>query len=63
MIVVKLKKAEQFYLDKYLIPDEQENAFQSTDVALAIEYILKKGLELNRPVSICIAVRNKSRWT
>jgi len=59
MIIVKLKKAKKFYLDKYLIPSEQDEAFESTDVSLGIEYIIRKALELNRPVSICIAVRNK----
>lgn len=56
LIVVKLKKARPFYLDYYLVPPDQENAFESTSVMVGIEYILKKAQELNKPVAICIGL-------
>lgn len=55
-IVVKLKKANPYYINKYLVPPEQDNVFESTNLMLGIDYILKKAYELNRPVSICISV-------
>ena len=56
LIVVKLKKASPYYLERYLVPPEQENAFETTDIMIGIEYILKKAQELNRPVVICVAL-------
>ncbi|NLK39937.1 MAG: S8 family peptidase [Clostridiales bacterium] len=56
LIVVKLRKARSYYLEKYLIPPEQENAFESTSVMIGIEYILRKATELGRPVSVCIGL-------
>lgn len=56
LIVVKLKRARQYYLDRYFVPDNQENAYQSSAVMIGIEYILKKASELNRPVVICLAL-------
>jgi len=56
MIVVKLKNARPYYRELYLVPPEQQNAYESTAVMIGIEYILKKAKELNRPVAICIGV-------
>ena len=56
IIMVKLKKAYPFYLEKYLVPKEQENAFESTSIMLGVEYILEKAKELNRPAVICIGL-------
>ena len=56
LIVVKLRKAKQFYLDQFLVPPEQENAYSSTDIMIGIEYILKKARELSRSVVICLGV-------
>jgi len=56
LIVVKLKKARPYYLEKYLIPPEQENVYQSSDVMTGVDYIINKAKELKRPVAICIGV-------
>ncbi len=56
VIAVKLRKARPFYLEQFLVPPEQENAYESTDIMIGIEYILKKARELDRPVVICIGV-------
>lgn len=56
LIVVKLRKARPFYLERYSIPPGQENAFETSDIMIGIEYILKKARELGRPVSICVAL-------
>ncbi|MBE6033131.1 MAG: peptidase [Clostridiales bacterium] len=56
IIMVKLKKAYPFYLERFCVPPEQENAFSSASVMLGIEYILRKAQELNRPAVICIGL-------
>ncbi len=56
LIVVKLKKASPYYRERYLVPPEQENAYESNDIMIGVEYILRKARELDRPVAICIAL-------
>ncbi len=56
IIMVKLRGAGEFYRKAFLIPPEQENAFETPDVMLGCEYILEKADELNRPVAICVSV-------
>jgi len=56
LIVVKLKKANQFFYNFYSVLESQENAFISIDIMLAIEYMIGKANELRMPISICIAL-------
>ncbi|MHB1154420.1 MAG: S8 family peptidase [Eubacteriales bacterium] len=56
LIVVKLMKARQYYLDYYSVPEDQENAFASLSVMVGIEYILIKARQLGRPVVICLGL-------
>lgn len=56
LIVVKLRPARPYFREFYLVPPEQQNAYESSAVMLGIEYILTKARELNRPVVICIGV-------
>jgi len=56
LLIVKLKKARSYYLEKYLIPPEQDNVFESSAIMVGVEYILKKAQELGRPVVICLGV-------
>ena len=56
IIAVKLKKARPFYREKYCVPADQEDAYESSAVMLGVEYILRKARELNRPAAICIGL-------
>jgi subtilisin family serine protease len=56
LIVVKLRKASPYYLDKYCVPKNQENAFSSADVMTGIQYIIDKSNELGKPVVICLGL-------
>ncbi|MHB1153726.1 MAG: S8 family peptidase [Eubacteriales bacterium] len=56
LIVFKVRKARQFYLDYYSIPEDQEYAFESSNVMAGIEYILIKARRLGRPVVICLGL-------
>ena len=56
IIAVKLKKAREYYYERFLIPEGTEVVYQTTDLMLGIEYIIEKARELKMPVVICIGV-------
>ncbi|MHB1153722.1 MAG: S8 family peptidase [Eubacteriales bacterium] len=56
LIVVKLKKARPYYLDFYNVPEDQDDAYESSAVMIGVEYILQKARQLNRPVALCIGL-------
>jgi len=56
IIAVKLKRAGDFFYERFLIPEWQENAYTASDFMLGIQYIIDKAIQLNRPVAICIAI-------
>ncbi|OGO87999.1 MAG: hypothetical protein A2Y15_03240 [Clostridiales bacterium GWF2_36_10] len=56
LIIVKLKTARPYLKERFLIPPDQENAFESTAVMVGIDYIIKKSQQLKRPVAICLGV-------
>lgn len=56
IIAVKLRKARPFYLERYLVPKNQENAFESSAVMLGVEYILSRAKILGKPVIICLGL-------
>ncbi len=54
LIIVKLRTARNYVRERFLIPPDQQNAFETGAIMVGIEYILQKAQGLNRPVSICI---------
>lgn len=56
LIVVKLRKARPFYLERYAVPEEQENAYESSDFMVGVQYVIDKSRQLNRPVVICVGL-------
>lgn len=56
IIMVKLKKAYPYYLERFVVPPNQENAFEASFLMLGVEYIVKKAAELHRPAVICIGL-------
>ena len=56
LIVVKLKPARQFYRDWFLVPPDQENAYESTAIMVGIEYIIQRARDLGKPVSIVLGL-------
>jgi subtilisin family serine protease len=54
LIIVKLKSARNYIRERFLIPPDQENAYETGAIMVGIEYILQKAQELDRPVAICI---------
>ena len=56
LIIVKVRKVRQFYLDRYAVPKDLEYAFGSISVMVGVEYIVRKAAELGLPVVICIGL-------
>ncbi len=56
IICVKLRRARQYYIDKYLLPQDNPNLYESTDYLLGIKFIADISEELNMPVVFCIGM-------
>jgi len=55
IIAVKLKRAQPFSYEFYLVPSEK-NAYGADDIMMGIQYIIDTARLLNRPVAICIGL-------
>lgn len=56
IIAVKLRRARNYYIRRYLLPADNPNLYESSDYLLGIKYILDRSEELNMPVVICIGM-------
>lgn len=60
IIVVKLKPAKKYLRDFHMIRDDAL-AYQENDIMLAVNYIKDVALQLDMPVSLCLALGTNSR--
>lgn len=60
LVVVKLRRAHPYYIDKFLLPKEEKNLFESSDVLLACWYIFRVSQLVNKPVVICLGLGSNS---
>ncbi len=56
LMVVKLRRAHPYYIQKFLLPPENPNLYEVTDYLLGVKYILDRTEELNVPVVILIGM-------
>lgn len=56
LVIVKLRKASPFYLRKFLVPREQENAYESTDIMMGLTFIIDQSAPLLIPSITCIGL-------
>lgn len=56
IVVVKLKRANPYYIHKYLLPPEEPNLFLASDVLQGIRYIFSKAQELELPTVLCLGL-------
>lgn len=56
IIAVKLKSASNYYRREFLVPEEQENAFESIDIMLGINFAINRATKLNSPCVICLGI-------
>ncbi len=56
IIAVKLRRARNFYIRRYLLSPDNPNLYESSDYLLGIKYILDKAIAYNKPAVICIGM-------
>ncbi len=56
IIMVKIREANEFYRQLYMIPESNTNVYESTLFLLGIKYIVDKADSLNMPAVICISL-------
>ncbi len=56
LLIVKLRRANQFLIDRYLVLKDNPNLYESTDYMLGMKYIIDKSEELNMPLVMCIGM-------
>ena len=56
IIAVKLRRARDFYINRYLLSPDDPELYESSDLLLGIKYILDRAQQYNRPVVICIGM-------
>lgn len=56
LLVVKLKRASQFLIDRYLVSNDNPNLYESTDYMLGMKYIVDATERLNMPLVMCIGM-------
>ena len=56
LLIVKLKKACQYLIDRYLVTNDNPNLYESTDYMLGMKYILDASEKFNMPIVMCIGM-------
>jgi len=56
IIAVKLRRARDYYINRYLLSNDDPNLYESSDFLLGVKYILDSSAEFNMPVVICIGM-------
>lgn len=56
LMIVKLRRARQFLIDRYLVLKDNPNLYESTDYMLGMKYLLDRAEALNMPVVVCIGM-------
>ncbi|MDO5559638.1 MAG: S8 family peptidase [Oscillospiraceae bacterium] len=56
LMVVKLRRARQFLIDRYLVTEDNPNLFESSDYMLGMKYIIDESDRLNMPLVMCIGM-------
>jgi len=56
LIIVKLRRANQYYIDRYFRPADEPNLYESSDYLLGANYIFDKAKELNAPIVLFVGM-------
>lgn len=56
LVVVKLKRAHQHFIDELLIPPDNPSLFQNVDVMLGMQYVIDVARKNSAPVVFCIGL-------
>lgn len=55
LVVVKLKQAKRYLREFFIVP-ENVPCYQENDIIFALDYLIRKAVELNKPIAICVAL-------
>ncbi len=56
LVVVKLKRAEEYFINTLFLPPDGVNYFHNADVMLGIQYVFDRARELDAPMVICLGI-------
>lgn len=56
IIMVKMRKADRYHLERNLVPADQQEAYSSSEFMLGVQYIVDKARALGRPLVLCVGV-------
>ena len=56
LVVVKLKRAHQYFINEFLLPPDNPNYYQNSDIMLGMEYIVSVAKDLDAPLVICLGM-------
>ena len=56
LVVVKLKRAHQYFINSFLLPPDNPNYYQNADMMLGVQYIVNVAKKLNAPMVICLGM-------
>lgn len=56
LMVVKLRRASDFLIDRYLVTKDNPNLYASTDYMLGMKHLLDRAEELDMPVVMCVGM-------
>lgn len=60
LMIVKLRRACQYLIDRYLVANDNPNLYESTDYMLGMKYIIDATERLNMPLVMCIGMGTNS---
>jgi len=60
LMVVKVRRARDYYIRRYLLPADNPNLYESTDYLLGVKYILDRAEEMDMPAVICVGMGSNS---
>lgn len=56
LMIVKLRRASDFLIDRYLVTKDNPNLYSSIDYILGMKYIFDRSEEMNMPIVMCIGM-------
>ncbi|MCL2547045.1 MAG: S8 family peptidase [Oscillospiraceae bacterium] len=56
IIAVKLKRAQPYVCEYFLVPPELKDVYATDDIMMGVQYILDTARKLGRPVAICLGL-------
>lgn len=56
LICVKLRRARQYLIDRYLVTEDNPNLYESTDFMLGMKYVIDESRRLGMPLVMCIGM-------